>query len=335
MAGSGPINASWTGASTRDRSPAIVVCGFIVCIRASIAGAIVGGSVGRYKTMPKIDNTGYPVTYDAYFSDPDERGAVSYGEISARLASAQFAIASDAIAEILPPVHTHTDSDARTPTIPLLRVAAVPPQRRQVARPVSVPAVLAEVDPMADEPEPGLPATWYNRPAVTENRALSPERHAFLVRTAAAGCLTLAAGLLFWLNTMSRPPATPTTPSAAELSASLISNWAPPAAISTPNRQPKTDALTQDQISTAQILAVAERFVATGDVLAARAMLQDRAGAGEPRALFALAETYDPHMLASWDEKTAEASVTYARFLYEAARRGGVAEAKTRLDALR
>jgi hypothetical protein len=164
---------------------------------------------------------------------------------------------------------------------------------------------------------------------------LSPERHALLIRTSAAVCLTTAAGLLFWLSTMGQPPASSQNAAAQLPSASLVSSFAPPAAMAVFGRTTGTEAPSQDQISTAQILAVAERFIATGDVLAARAMLQDRAGMGEPRALFALAETYDPHMLASWAAKDAEASVTYARFLYEAARRGGVAESQTRLEALK
>jgi hypothetical protein len=64
-------------------------------------------------------------------------------------------------------------------------------------------------------------------------------------------------------------------------------------------------------------------------------MLEERAGTGEPRALFALAETYDPNMLASWNARHAEPSTTYARFLYEAARRSGIVEAQIRLDALK
>jgi hypothetical protein len=138
---------------------------------------------------------------------------------------------------------------------------------------------------------------------------------------------------------MGQPPAPPPQATAPQLTSSLVSSFAPhtapPGTMGALSRGPSAEAPSQEQISTAQILAVAERFVANGDVLAARAMLQERAGSGEPRALFALAETYDPHMLASWAAKDAEASITYARFLYEAARRGGMAESQTRLEALK
>ena len=185
-----------------------------------------------------------------------------------------------------------------------------------------------------------LPAAWYAKPkeVVEIGDHLTSEHHGFLIRAAAAACLTTATGLLVWLGTMSTQPAAPPAPRTEIHIPALASGFAPArSAVPTPVEaaRPASAPATQDQITTAQILAVAERFVATGDVLAARAMLQDRAGSGEPRALFALAETYDPHMLASWSAGDAEPSVTYARFLYEAARRGGIAEAQTRIEALR
>ena len=91
----------------------------------------------------------------------------------------------------------------------------------------------------------------------------------------------------------------------------------------------------ESYLNVEKILAVAERFVATGDILAARAMLSDTAAAGDGRALFALAETYDPNLLSSWNAHTVEASAPYARLLYEAALKAGVADAQTRLDALK
>jgi hypothetical protein len=161
------------------------------------------------------------------------------------------------------------------------------------------------------------------------DRGANTERHGRVIRATAAACLALASGLLVWLSTMENAPSRPAARAILD---------PPPLATGFAPQQSEADPLAKsarEQIPTAQILAVAERFVATGDVLAARAMLHDRAGAGEPRALFALAETYDPHMLASWGSQDADPSATYARFLYEAARRGGIAEAQTRLEALK
>jgi hypothetical protein len=298
--------------------------------------------------MRKLDTTlntaGQPATYDDYFGTRAHGSAdAANREISARLASAQFAITAQAA-----PAHLHnqgqpaipalrTASDERTPTIPLVRSLALgsqPPASQMMPNIAGADAVTLSAA-MTDDPDLPLPATWYNRPDVPVRRGLSPERHAFLIRSSAAVCLATAAGLLFWLSSMGQPPALPQTAAAQLPSSSLVSSFAPPAPMAVFGRAPGAETPSQDQISTAQILAVAERFVATGDVLAARAMLQERAGSGEPRALFALAETYDPNMLASWAAKDAEASVTYARFLYEAARRGGVAESQTRLEALK
>ncbi len=297
--------------------------------------------MGRFETMRKVYTTlttaGRLAAYDDYFGirahgSTDE----PHGEISARLASAQFAIAAQAApASEQNMASLRSEYDEQTPTIPLVRVPAVAPQpsSHDMMPHIARADAIAISGAMADEHDLPLPATWYNRPDVPVRRDLSPERHALLIRSAAAVCLSTAAGLLFWLSTSGQPPSQ--SAAAPLLTPSLASSFAPPAAMAVFGSAPGAETPSQDQISTAQILAVAERFVATGDVLAARAMLQDRAGLGEPRALFALAETYDPHMLSSWAAKDAQANVTYARFLYEAARRGGVAESQTRLEALK
>jgi hypothetical protein len=207
--------------------------------------------------------------------------------------------------------------------------------------PRAIQVASSVVDGEHEVSELRLPAAWYAKAKdiVEVSPGLSPERHGLLIRGAAAACLTTAAGLLVWLSTMGNPPPQPLGNRTEVQIPALASGFAPVrTGVPSPTlaaRPAPSAAAAQDQITTAQILAVAERFVATGDVLAARAMLQERAGSGEPRALFALAETYDPHMLASWAAQDAEPSVTYARFLYEAARRGGIAEAQTRIEALR
>ena len=268
-----------------------------------------------------------------------QQAGLQQNGVSARLASAQFAIAARAAddssqAPVTPPAAEHDDGHP-TPTVPLGRILQVfAPAPLQFA---STPQ-RADVVPAQDDAELRLPAAWYAKPQTPSvaTEGLTLEQHAHLIRGVAAACLTTAAGLLIWLSTMSSIP--PSAPPPGQ-SASLISGFAPGVAAVTapvlPERRAAPEPASQDRITTAQILAVAERFIATGDILAARAMLQERAGLGEPRALFALAETYDPHMLSSWAARDADPSVTYARFLYEAARRGGVADAQTRIDALK
>ena len=50
---------------------------------------------------------------------------------------------------------------------------------------------------------------------------------------------------------------------------------------------------------------------------------------------FALAETYDPNMLAAWGSRGVAADVAKARALYRKALNLGVANAQNRLEALK
>ena len=52
-------------------------------------------------------------------------------------------------------------------------------------------------------------------------------------------------------------------------------------------------------------------------------------------AAFALAETYDPNMLAAWGARGWAADVGQARALYRKALAGGISRAQSRLDALK
>ena len=178
-----------------------------------------------------------------------------------------------------------------------------------------------------------LPSAWYKQ-AEEIAEATRQERTALLIRGSAAACLATGAALLLWLGVFGgRAPSEPPSFAAnyAPARRPSVASFAPfetpmPAAI-----EPNARAL----VTTAQILAVAERFIATGDILAARAMLTDTAAAGDPRALFALAETYDPNLLASWSAGNIDPSPSYARLLYDAALRAGMPDAQTRLDALK
>ena len=66
----------------------------------------------------------------------------------------------------------------------------------------------------------------------------------------------------------------------------------------------------------------------------AREILSDSTLANDPKAAFALAETFDPNILAATGAQGARAEVERARMLYSKALAGGVIAAKRRLDAL-
>ena len=64
-------------------------------------------------------------------------------------------------------------------------------------------------------------------------------------------------------------------------------------------------------------------------------MLADADDGGQGAVSFALAETYDPNMLAAWGTRGVAADAAKARALYQKAFGLGVARAQNRLDALR
>jgi hypothetical protein len=84
-----------------------------------------------------------------------------------------------------------------------------------------------------------------------------------------------------------------------------------------------------------ELLAQASRRFENGDVIGAREMLADADDGTQGAISFALAETYDPNILAAWGIRTAVADAAKARELYEKASGLGVVRAQNRLDALR
>ena len=75
-------------------------------------------------------------------------------------------------------------------------------------------------------------------------------------------------------------------------------------------------------------------LIAKGDIEAARRLLQQGAVEGNPQYLMALAETFDPNMLAAWSARGAAADVLRARALYQSALVQGENKARQRLEAL-
>lgn len=76
-------------------------------------------------------------------------------------------------------------------------------------------------------------------------------------------------------------------------------------------------------------------LLSRGDISGARLLLERAASSGDARAIFALAETYDPDRLSAWKTIGIRADREKARALYSRAEQRGVIEAKLRLDALR
>jgi hypothetical protein len=79
----------------------------------------------------------------------------------------------------------------------------------------------------------------------------------------------------------------------------------------------------------------ARQKLEVGDVRGARDLLNGHEDGDNAATTFALAETYDPNMLAAWDARGVEADAKKARELYNRALSLGVKRARARLDALR
>jgi hypothetical protein len=85
----------------------------------------------------------------------------------------------------------------------------------------------------------------------------------------------------------------------------------------------------------ARLVARAGVLLGQGDIGAARIVLERAADMGSAQASFALAETYDPLILAKWGTYGTRGDAIKARDLYAKADAGGIKEAKARFEALR
>jgi curved DNA-binding protein CbpA len=84
-----------------------------------------------------------------------------------------------------------------------------------------------------------------------------------------------------------------------------------------------------------RLMARANLLLDQGNIGVARIVLERAAEMGSASALFALAETYDPAMLAAWRTFGTQGDAGKARELYARAFAGGIREAKDRLNPSR
>jgi hypothetical protein len=83
-----------------------------------------------------------------------------------------------------------------------------------------------------------------------------------------------------------------------------------------------------------RLLARATNMVQQGDIASARLVLDRLARYGDARAAFALAETFDPRMLAQWNVRGIKPDPTRAKTYYSQAAKAGIGEARDRLTEL-
>jgi hypothetical protein len=88
------------------------------------------------------------------------------------------------------------------------------------------------------------------------------------------------------------------------------------------------------EISWTSVIAEGRRRIRSGDIAAGRNLLTRPVAANNAEAILALAETYDPNMLAAWGIMDASADVAIARQLYTKALDAGLEPARARLKGL-
>lgn len=215
-----------------------------------------------------------------------------------------------------------------------------------------------------DEPMP-IPSTWREKPRHDEDNAFRRQLSAAAMGLA-AGLLVVIPAVLYlvgWIGP--QKGAKPDTAVAAAISARRAAEAPRPAEIKTlkvrtlepPGAYAAQDAndATADApapepvpVTTASmtklpavapnshvehVLVQARQRIDSGDVKAARDLLSAESDPA-PALVFALAETYDPNMLAAWGSRGVNADVQRAKSLYARALDRGYGRAMARLDAL-
>ncbi len=105
------------------------------------------------------------------------------------------------------------------------------------------------------------------------------------------------------------------------------------AAIQQPAARPDPERRREEEVDS--LLTRAQEMIGEGNMLRAREILGEALLADNPRGLFALAETYDPNILAATGTREVRAEVERARTLYAKALAAGVTAAENRLNALK
>ncbi|RTE94037.1 hypothetical protein D6B98_08690 [Bradyrhizobium sp. LVM 105] len=98
--------------------------------------------------------------------------------------------------------------------------------------------------------------------------------------------------------------------------------------------EPLTAANQSQNEAEARLIPRARALLDQGNIGAARIVLELAAEKDIAQASFMLAETYDPAVLSAWGTYGTRGEAAKARELYAKAHRGGIREAKERLDAL-
>ncbi len=176
-----------------------------------------------------------------------------------------------------------------------------------------------------------LPLVLAGRAITTANSSAEPLRTRwFEWRQFTAPSLLVTAligvGLLMSTGFNDAPRPKLTRLPAAEMASTLVP--------STPNEPPLLDPATSTPADL-KLLEFCEELITKGDIRKAREELARASANGSTQARFALAETFDPNVLAAWGLREDVADASVARILYDQALAAGDTRAMPRLSALK
>lgn len=192
-----------------------------------------------------------------------------------------------------------------------------------------------EMAERAGEPAPGMPLILKSMPARTGATPLqlvapaerNPVRPAGWIGSPLLLAAAVAAAAVLALLLIVRP-LTLTVEPTGELRRTLVETKAislkPAAPVPVPELSPEDRAL----------LSHSDALIERGELKAAREVLARAAADGSFAARFALAETFDPNILAAWGAREQVADVALARTLYGQAHSAGDPRAARRIEAL-
>lgn len=131
------------------------------------------------------------------------------------------------------------------------------------------------------------------------------------------------------------PPASAGSPPNTQLTTGTALPGTDAKVTATAGRSVATNVAPRPLANEERLLARAGALLRQADINAARGLLEYILDHGSAQAAFMLAETYDPHVLQSWDARGVAGDRAKARELYERAQAGGIRDADGRIKGLR
>ncbi len=204
---------------------------------------------------------------------------------------------------------------------------------------------VAKLQPAANDAEPALPQILQH-PIATPETGTSPRDRsrgqaiapAILTVSLIVVAILMSASFtdvsrvpgLSWLGEKPRPRLTAHVQAPVALAHSFDAGT-PSSSLAPEEPSPLPPPISLDELS---LLEKCEAMIAAGDMPGARQERAIAANNGSVNARFALAETFDPNVLAAWGMRDRVADVGAARVLYDQAMNAGDPRAAARIAAL-